>query len=44
VAQDNLASRRVAEAAGFADPTAVVEADGQVVVLYRMHRAAATTR
>ncbi len=34
VAEDNVASRRVAEAAGFTDPTVDVETDGQVVVRY----------
>jgi RimJ/RimL family protein N-acetyltransferase len=44
VAEDNVASRRVAEVAGFGDPIPAVEADGQVVLRYRMHRAAATAR
>lgn len=38
VAEDNAASRRVAEAAGFTDPVLAVEPDGQVMVRYRMRR------
>jgi RimJ/RimL family protein N-acetyltransferase len=38
VAEDNAASRRVAEAAGFTDPLVAVEPDGQVMVRYRMRR------
>jgi RimJ/RimL family protein N-acetyltransferase len=38
VAEDNIASRRAAEAAGFGEPTTAVEPNGQVMVRYRMRR------
>ncbi len=38
VAEDNVASRRVAEAAGFAGPVLAVDTDGEVLVRYRMRR------
>jgi RimJ/RimL family protein N-acetyltransferase len=38
VAEDNVGSRRVAEAAGFTDPSIEVETDGQVVVRYLWRR------
>jgi len=37
VAADNIASRRVAEAGGFSEPTPYSEPDGQVMVRYTAH-------